>query len=170
MKYMERGGFQGHPMMRLTLRWTLAFMVGLWCTNAAMYFTRMGLTPASVQAYYLGSAEEFSSPRSAASLLETTHAHLPVMGMVLLLLTHLLIFAPGTERFKKNMITGVFLSALLGEASGWLIRFGSPGFAWLKIVSFAVFQLGLGALIAMLAAFLGGGALQSHALKPKRPS
>lgn len=158
MKYLERGGFQGHPMMRLTLWWTLAFMTGLWCTNAAMYFNRMGLAPASVQAYYLGSAEEYSSPRSAASLLETTHAHLPVMGMVLLLLTHLLIFAPGSERAKKTLISAVFLSALLGEASGWLIRFASPSFAWLKIASFLAFQLGLGALIALLAAFLGAGA------------
>ena len=167
MKYMERGGFQGHPMMRLTLWWTLAFMIGLWCTNAAMYFTRMGLTPSSVQGYYLGSAEEFSAPRSAASLLETTHAHLPVMGVVLLLLTHLFIFAPVSERAKKSMITAVFASALLGEASGWLIRFVSPAFAWLKILSFLGFQAWLGLLIGLLAAFLSGGAPHPRTLKFK---
>lgn len=168
MKYLERGGFQGHALMRLTLWWTLLFMSGLWLTNAAMYFTRMGLDPVSVQTYYLGSTEEFSAPRSAASLLETTHAHLPVMGVVLLLLTHLLIFAPGSERNKKRFIAAAFGSAILGEASGWLTRFAHPGFAWLKIAAFLAFQAALALLIIGLAAFLLAGARESPSPRGRR--
>lgn len=154
MKYMQSGGFQQNPLMRLTLYGTLLFAAGLWVTNGAMYFTRMGLTPASVQAHYLGNAEEFSQPRSAATLLEVSHAHLATMGVMVLLLTHLAIFAPWSDRAKVAVIAAGFGSSLLGEASGWLIRFVSPGFAFLKIACFLTFQATLALLIAGLAAFL----------------
>ena len=154
MKYMQTGGFQGHPLMRLTLLWALLFMAGLWATNAAMYFSRMSLTPSSVQAYYLGSPEEFSQPKSAASLLETTHAHLPIMAVVVLMLTHLMIFSPYSDKTKKWFIGLSFFSAFASEAAGWLVRFVDPSFAWLKIASFVTFQACLGFLIAGLTAFL----------------
>ena len=154
MKYMQTGGFQGHPLMRLTLLWTLAFMSGLWITNAFMFLSRMKPTPASVQAYYLGSAEEYSNARSAASMLETSHAHLPIMGVVVLMLTHLMIFAPYSDETKRWFISLSFLSAFGGEAAGWLTRFVHPAFAWLKIVCFFGFQGCLGFLIVGLAFFL----------------
>lgn len=155
---MQNGGFQNNPLMRLTLFWTLLFMGGLWATNGVMYFSRMGLTPSSVESYYLGSEAEFSQPRSAQAMLETTHAHLPVMGMVLLLLTHLLIFAPYSDKAKRRFISAVFLAALAGEGSGWLVRFVHPAFAWLKIAAFLLFQTTLALLIVGLAVFLSKGA------------
>lgn len=154
MKYMQTGGFQSNPLMRLTLTWTLVFAAGLWATNMAMYFQRMSLAPASVQAYYLGSAEEYSQPRSAASLLEVSHAHLATMGVMILLLTHLAIFAPWEDRTKKWVIGLGFGSSLLGEASGWLVRFASPSFAILKVACFVAFQSVLALLIGVLGTFL----------------
>ncbi|MCM2304151.1 MAG: hypothetical protein NDJ72_05575 [Elusimicrobia bacterium] len=154
MKYMQTGGFQNHPLMRMTLAWTLLFAAGLWVTNAAMYLKRMDLTPSSVQAYYLGDAEEYSQPRSAASMLEVSHAHLATMGIMVLLLTHLAIFAPWEDRTKRWIIGLGFGSALLGEASGWLVRFVSPAFAVLKVACFLTLQSVLAVLIAVLAMFL----------------
>ncbi len=151
---MQNGGFQNNPLMRLTLTWTLVFAAGLWATNMAMYFQRMSLAPASVRAYYLGSAEEYSQPRSAASLLEVSHAHLATMGVMILLLTHLAIFAPWEDRTKKWVIGLGFGSSLLGEASGWLVRFVSPAFAILKIACFVTFQSVLALLIGVLGIFL----------------
>lgn len=154
MKYMQNGGFQANPLMRMTLSWTLLFAAGLWVTNGAMYFQRMSLTPASVQAYYLGSAEEYSQPKSAESLLEVSHAHLATMGVMVLLLTHLAIFAPWPERRKKWIIGLGFGSSFVGEGSGWLVRFVSPNFAILKVACFVTFQAVLAVLIAVLATFL----------------
>lgn len=148
--------------MRLTLWWTLVFMAGLWATNGLMYFSRMSLKPESVKAYYLGSEEEFSQPRSAASMLEVTHAHLPVMGVVILLLTHLMIFAPYSDRVKRWGISAIFLAALVGEGSGWLVRFVHPAFAWLKIACFLMFEAALGVLIVGVGIFLLAGA-KKHA-------
>lgn len=154
MKYMQTGGFQNNPLMRLTLFWTLLFAGGLWVTNAAMYFQRMSLSPRSVESYYLGSAEEYSQPRSAASMLEVSHAHLATMGVMVLLLTHLAIFAPWEDSTKKLVIASGFGSSFLGEASGWLVRFVSPAFAALKVACFLLFQATLALLIVVLAMFL----------------
>lgn len=157
MKYMEQGGFQNKPFMRLTLLWTLLFLTGLWVTNFAMYFERMGLDPASVVSYYNGSEAEFRAPRSAASMLEVAHVHLPIMGIVVLMLTHLLIFAPFSDRVKFSFICSAFLSALLNEGSGWLVRFVDPGFAVLKVASFLSFQVILAFLLWTLGVFLLSG-------------
>lgn len=171
MKYMQTGGFQGQPLMRLTLLWTLVFMSGLWFTNAFMFLSRMKPTPAGVQAYYLGSAEDYSNPRSAASMLETSHAHFPIMGVVVLMLTHLMIFAPYSDRTKRWFISLSFLSAFGGEAAGWGVRFLQPPalFAWAKLLCFFLFQGCLGFLIVGLAAFLlaaRGARASRHAARP----
>ena len=155
---MQQGGFQHKAPMRLTINLTLVFLFGLWVTGFAMYFERMGLSPASVRAYYLGSEADFSNPRSYASMLETSHAHLPMMGLVLLFLTHLILFAPFSDRAKRRLVYLAFGTALLEEGSGWLVRFVSPDFAALKVLSFLAFQAVLGGLIASLALFLSRSA------------
>ena len=157
MKYLQSGGFQNNPHMRLTLGLALLLLAGFWVTNAALYFAHMDLSPASVVRYYRGDEAAFMAPRSAESLLEVTHMHLPMFAMVLLLLTHLVIFAPMHTARKTALIVGAFTSALLMEASSWLVRFVHPGFAWLKVGSFVVFECLLGGLIAGLALFLWRG-------------
>jgi len=156
MKYLQNGGFQNQPLMRLTLALALLLLAGFWCTNLALYFSRMSLDPASVVAYYRGDEARFMPPRSAESMLEVTHMHLPMFALVLLLLTHLLIFAPLRFGSKVAFIAIAFGSALLSEAAGWMTRFWHPGFAWLKVAMFVTFQLALGGLILGLAIFLAG--------------
>jgi hypothetical protein len=151
MKYLQDGSHSHQPLMRLSLSLTLVLLVGFWVTNFAMFFSRMGLAPSSVVAYYNGSEADFTPARSAASMLETTHMHLPMMGLVLLLLTHLLIFVPLRGPWKRALIVGVFLFALMSEGGGWLVRFVSPSLAPVKVVGF----LGLQALLAALLVALG---------------
>jgi hypothetical protein len=154
MKYLETGRFQNQPLMRLTLGLALLLLATFWVTNLALYFGHMDLRPASVVAYYRGDESEFSVPRSAESMLEVTHMHLPMFALVLLLLTHLLIFAPMRAGFKVAFIVTAFGSALLSEAGGWMTRFWHPGFAAVKVAGFALFQLSLLYLIVSLGLFL----------------
>jgi|KBSSwiStaDraftv2_1062776.scaffolds.fasta_scaffold01595_2 hypothetical protein len=154
MKYMQDGGFQYNPLMRLTLSLTLLLLVGFWATNMGMYFSRMGLRPRTVVTYYNGSEEEFRPPRSTESMLETTHMHLPMMGVVLLLLTHLVIFVPMPRGAKVAFIVTAFASAAMEEGAGWLVRFVSPSFAVLKVVGFIGLQATIAFLIGALAMFL----------------
>ena len=157
MKYLQNGGFQNNPHMRLTLGLAIALLAGFWLSNAALYFAHMGLDPASVAAYYRGDEARFMAPRSAEGMLEVTHMHLPMFALVLLLLTHLVIFAPLRNAARTWIIAGSFGSALLMEAAGWLTRFVHPGFALLKVAAFVVFQLLLGGLLAGLGVYLARG-------------
>lgn len=162
MKYLQSGGFQNNPFMRLTLGLAIVLLAAFWVSNAALYFMHMGLDPASVVAYYRGDEARFMAPRSAESLLEVTHMHLPMFALVLLLLTHLVIFAPMRPAQKTATILAAFGSALLMEAASWLTRFVHPGFAWLKIGAFVVFQLVLAGLLVGLGVFLARGARRTE--------
>jgi len=159
MKYMESGSFQGHPLMRLTLGLTVLFLLAFWVTNFALYFSKMDLRPASVVSYYNGSEEEFRPPRTFGSMVEVTHAHLAMMALVLLLLTHLVIFAPLGKGAKQALIIGAFAAGLLDEAGGWLARFVSPTLAPLKVAGFVLLQ----AILAFLMASLAGSLLRQRA-------
>ena len=158
MKYLASGGFQRDPLMKLTLSLSLLLLAGFWITNVALYFVHMDLTPASVVSYYNGDEADFHPPRSAESMLEVTHMHLPMFALVLLLLTHLLIFAPLRHGAKIAFIVTAFGSALLFEAAGWMTRFWHPGFAVLKVSMFMIFQVALAYLIVGLGTYLARGA------------
>lgn len=166
MKYMQHGGFQHRAPMRLTLALSDAFLAGLWLTGFGMYFQRMGLSPASVREYYLGSPDGFSNPRSYASMLETAHAHFGMMAVVLLLLTHIVLFADLSEKKKKLAAWAAFSTAFLQEAAGWLTRFVHPDFAVLKVAGFLAFQAVLGWLVWTVAAFLYAAAREEAPAQP----
>jgi hypothetical protein len=135
----------------------VAWVAVLWLTNALLWFDRMSLMPASVVEHYLGSEERFLSPRSYRGLLEVAHFHFFAVGMLLMVLTHLMLFVPLSNRAKWWGIVTPFAAALLDEGSGWLVRFVSPLFAWTKIAGFLALQLSLAALMAgsIWAAFAG---------------
>jgi hypothetical protein len=162
MKYLSQGGFQNHPLMRLTLGLALLLLIGFWISNLALYFMHMSLDPASVVAYYCGDEARFLPARSAQGLLEVTHAHLPMFALVLLLLTHLMIFMPGRTATKAALIVTAFVSALLFEAAGWMTRFASPAWAPLKVVSFVLLQ----AVLAWLIGAIGWGLARPGAGNP----
>ena len=151
MKYMLNGGFQSQPLMRLTLLLTVMLLVGFWISNFALYFASMNFAPQSVVDYYLGAEADYRLPRTYQSMLEVTHMHLPMMAVVLLLLTHLLIFVTLSWRAKVTVIISAFCSALAFESAGWLVRFVHPLFAWLKIAGFIVLQAMIAFLLVTLA-------------------
>ncbi len=164
MKYMEGGGFQNHPLMRLTIGLTLVLLMAFWVTNLGLYFSKMGLDPASVVAYYNGSEEEFRPARTLGSMLEVTHAHLLMKALVMLLLTHLVIFAPYRRTTRLIFIWSGFSAALMDEAGGWLVRFVSPATAPVKVVGFLALEAVLVILILSLGFTLLGRSRRSNAV------
>jgi hypothetical protein len=137
------------------------YVAGLWLTNALLYFNKMSLTCTSVVEYYLGSEERFLSPRSYLGMLEVSHFHLFAMGMLLLVLTHLMLFVPVRNGIKAWLIALPFGAALLDEGASWLVRYGHPVFAYAKIAGFLLLQASLATLIgvSLWAVFTGS---QSH--------
>ena len=81
------------------------------------------------------------------------HFHLFAMGMLVMTLTHLLLFLPLAPRIKGALVLTAFGSALADEGAGWLVRFVHPAFASLKVASFLILQASL--LLILVALFRG---------------
>ena len=149
MRFVITGEWSRNRLLQTIVVLYSVYVSGLWLTNALLYFEKMGLTPGSVVSYYQGNEDLFLSPRSYQGMLEVSHFHLFAMGMLLLVLTHLMLFVPLKNSWKAWLIVVPFLSAGLDEGAGWLVRFGHPGFAWLKIAGFLLLQASLALLVGL---------------------
>lgn len=140
MRFIVTGDFNNNRLLQIILLFVLLYISFLWFTNILLYIEKIGFTYTSVVDYYLGSDDEFKNPVSYRGLLEGTHSHLFTFAMALLLVSHLTVFSSINQRLKLLLILVSFISGFLDIATGWLIRFVSPGFAYLKVSSFIVFQ------------------------------
>lgn len=157
MRFVITGEWSKNRLLQLIIILFIIYVAMLWLTNALLYFHKMGLTYASVTEYYLGSEEKFLQPRSYQGMLEISHFHLFAMGILLLTLTHLMLFVPLRSEMKPWFVILPFTSALLDESGGWLVRFIHPAFAYVKIAGFLMLELSLAALIliSLWAVFTG---------------
>ena len=149
MRFVITGEWSRNRLLQTIVALYSVYVAGLWVTHALLYFSKMSLTYASVTEYYLGSEERFLSPRSYQGLLEVSHFHLFAMGMLLLVLTHLVLFVPLRNEVKAWLVVLPFGAALLDEGAGWLVRFVHPAFAYVKIAGFLLLQGSLAALVGL---------------------
>ena len=149
MRFVVTGELSRNRLLQLIIVIFVIYVIGLWLTNALLYFQKMGLSYVSVTEYYLGSEERFLQPRSYQGMLEVSHFHLFAMGLLLLTLTHLMLFVPISPNLKAWLIIIPFFSALTDEGSGWLVRFVHPGFAYLKIAGFLALEISLAVLVVI---------------------
>jgi len=150
MRYFVTGEQHRKSLINALVLMFLVYIALLWVSNGMMYFHHMDLTPDSVIAYYLGSEEQFTQPRSYQGMLEVSHFHLFSMGMLVLTLTHLMLMTEFSVRLKIWLSGLTYASALADEAGGWLVRFVHPLFAYFKIASFVVLELSLAALLVIV--------------------
>jgi len=139
--------WRDNRLLKLVLAWFLVYVAIFWLTNALLYFEKMGLTPSSVVAYYRGDESRFLQPKSYQGMLEIAHFHLFAMAILVLTMTHLLLFVPLATRAKAWIVSLSFASAIGDEAAGWLVRFVAPAFAYLKVASFVVLESTLAFMI-----------------------
>ncbi|HXG19208.1 MAG TPA: hypothetical protein VNN62_09070 [Methylomirabilota bacterium] len=177
MRFVITGEWSKNRLLQLIILCFLVYVAVLWLTNALLYFHKMGLTYTSVTEYYLGSEEKFLPPRSYQGMLEITHFHLFAMGILLLTLTHLMLFVPLRPEIKPWFVVIPFTAALCDEGGGWLVRFVHPLFAYVKIAGFFTLEtsLALLILISLWALFTGSqdtyrnGATPSSCAKAQQP-
>lgn len=169
MRFVVTGEWTRNHLLRVIVLCFFVYTFILWLTNFGMYFAKMGLTPSSVVEYYLGNEERFLQPRSFQGLLEVLHFHAFAMGMLLMTLTHLLLFVPIDWRAKAWGIGLAFLCGMTGELSGWGVRFLHPGFAYLKILSFVTLQAVLLWLMVLVARALVTRAPSAYGRRGEAP-
>jgi hypothetical protein len=151
MRFVVTGEWRQNDLLRLILAAFLVYVALLWVTNAALFFTHMSLSYDAVVEHYRGAEARFLQPRSFRVLLEVSHFHLFAMGILIMTMTHLVLFVPIGGRTKMALIVTSFGSGLLDEGSGWLVAFVHPGFAYAKLLGFLGVQASLGAMILVVA-------------------
>jgi hypothetical protein len=169
LRFVITGEWNRNRLLQTIVALYALYVVALWVTNAMLYFQKMGLDYASVVSYYRGNEELFLSPRSYQGLLEVSHFHLFAMGMLLLVLTHLMLFVPLRPTTKAWLIAVPFLSGFLSEGAGWLVRYAHPGFAFAKIAGFLLLQASLAALVGVSLWSVFSGTQRNYAETGVRP-
>lgn len=150
MRYFVTGEQHRKSLINTLVLMFLVYIALLWLSNGMMYFHHMDLTPDSVIAYYLGSEQQFTQPRSYQGMLEVSHFHLFSMGMLVLTLTHLMLMTEFPVQLKIWLSGLTYAAALADEAGGWLVRFVDPLFAYFKIAAFVLLELSLAALLIVV--------------------
>jgi hypothetical protein len=150
MRYFVTGEQQRKSLLNALVLMFLGYIALLWVSNGMMYFHHMSLTPDSVITYYLGSEEQFTTPRSYQGMLEVSHFHLFSMGILVVTLTHLMVMTEFSIQLKIWLSGLTYSSALADEAGGWLVRFVHPWFAYFKIAAFVLLELSLAALLIIV--------------------
>ena len=150
MRFVVTGEWTRNRLLRVIVCCFLVYTLILWLSNFGLYFAKMNLTPSSVIEYYRGNEEKFLPPRSAQGLMENLHFHSFAMGILLLTLTHLVLFVPISMRAKAWGIATAFFAGLGDELSGWAVRFVHPQFAYLKIACFLLLQGSIACLVILV--------------------
>ena len=142
-----------NSLLRLIVVFTILFFVLLWVTDLLLYL-QIGFSYDSVVEYYKGSEANFRPPKSYLGMLEEAHFHFFSMAVILVTINHLILFTALGNIWKLLLIVSSFLSALGDIAGGWLIRYVSPDFAYLKIASVLVLQASIAVLMILVVWFL----------------
>lgn len=155
MRFFISSDIKKNTLLKLIVAFTVLFFLFLWITNLLLYL-QIGFSYESVVQYYLGSEEDFRPARSYLGMLEEAHFHFFAMAIILVTLNHLILFTKISNLWKLVLILLSYLSALGDIAGGWLIRYVSPEFAYLKIASLIGLQVSLAALMIIVIWFLYG--------------
>jgi hypothetical protein len=124
-------------------------------TAAVLFVRKMGLDPAHVRSFYLGSEATFAPPRSLAGLLEVAVPHLLAIPVLVFVTLHLVAIVSRARRRPFAVVAGVtYACALAAITGGFAIRFAWPGLAPLKIAAFVGLEGTMLAWLGMLAAAL----------------
>lgn len=116
----------------------LLAMVGM-ATMAGFQLHHIGLSPERIAAYYRGGdmGGQMAFAKTVRELVEVTHFHSFIFGIVYLVLAHLFIATSINANLKLWMIVVGFLALFFDLLAPWLIRFGAAGFAWLTLFAWA---------------------------------
>jgi len=169
MRFVITGEFSRNRLLQTIIVLFVVYVGLLWISNALLYFHKMSLTYTSVVEYYLGSEEKFMQPRSYQGMLEISHFHFFAMGILLLTLTHLMLFVPLADKYKPFLITWAFMSAIFDEGANWLVRFVHPLFAYLKIASFLSLEISLAVLMGLSLWAVLNGSQQNYRPQEQNP-
>lgn len=137
--------------VRLVYSAFLVFVAIGMITVAAFQLHHIGTAPSEIASYYRGGerAGEMLFPKTSRELVETTHFHAFIMGVVYLVLAHLFIATSASPRLQRLMIILAFAGLAGDMITPWLIRYVSGAFSYLLLGSWIAEWIGFGAFVVV---------------------
>jgi len=113
-------------------------------TIFAFQAARIGIGYEQLVVHYRGGElrQEMAFPKTFAELLEVTHFHAFIMAIIFLALAHLFIATSLRFSLKSFITITAFLGTLIDLTAPWLIRYVSPLFALLQLLSWVGMWIG----------------------------
>lgn len=124
-----------------TVAYFLLFSVLLLLSGALLFADKIGFSYESVLHYYLGDENSFSTAKSYLGVLKIILPHVFTFGLFVMVVLHFLVFTK--KRNTKEiylLIYLTFFSAFLELFSPFFILWGFHFFAYIKILSFFLFE------------------------------
>jgi hypothetical protein len=152
---MRHFGLSGYRLRHAPLEVRLVYtgflgfmMVGL-VTIGLFQAVQIGVRLSEVGAYYRGGETEtaMTFPKTFIQLLEVTHFHAFIIGVVFLILGHLTLATGLSSPWKGGLLLSALAGSLGDLSGGWLIRYVSTGFAVLQLLSWLALWVGYGGMI-----------------------
>ena len=138
MKSFSRSGYKivnASLETKLIYSFFLIFTVVGFVTIGVYQCRIIGWGLDAITAYYRGDEAAMMFPKAFLQLLEVSHAHAFIMGVIYLTLAHILIATRLGQSWKLLLVTGGFLVTLLDLISPWLIRYVDPTWAAVLLLS-----------------------------------
>ena len=127
------------------------FSLLLVLSSILLFQEKMGISVDGILSYYLGSEEHFTQAKSFDGLVKLILPHTFAYGLFSLLLLHFLVFTSLRKKaFAKFLLYTMFVSAICELLSPFGILQGFSFFAYVKLVSFFLFNF----VILLVAAIL----------------
>ena len=112
----------------------VGFVVIQAVSAAVLFATKLGLAPASIEAFYLGSELAMTRPRSLAGLLEVAVPHLLAIPLTLFIVIHLVGWAGIVRKEALEVLARLsFALAGVGLMAGMGVRYLWPGLSAVKL-------------------------------------
>lgn len=126
---------------KYSILYFLAFSLLLVLSGIMLFEEKIGFSIVNITEYYLGNEEKFITSKTTSGILKIVLPHIFAFGLFSMVLLHFLIFTKHRDtRTLKILIYAIFLSGFLEIFSPFMIFFGSPFFAYIKILSFILFE------------------------------
>lgn len=127
-----------HKAYKRAILYFLLFSILLLVSSVMLFEHKIGFSATGVLNYYLGNEELFIPAKTISGLLKIIVPHIFVFALFSMVLLHFVVF---TKKKSKLLVFVVFLSILLELFTPLLIVGGYEVFAYLKLLSFFVFEL-----------------------------
>lgn len=126
---------------KLAIVYFLAFSLLLMLSGFLLFEEKIGLSVEAVTRYYVGDEVRFISAKTFEGVLKIILPHIFAFGLLSMVLLHFLVF---TKHKKTKSIQWcmylLFVSAFCEISSPFFILLGSAHFAYIKVISFVVFE------------------------------